>query len=147
MSYALKLVAQYLLIKHVTILHAYRTVLNTSAENSCSIACDIARKLLRENLHPVLLRIDREVLPNDNNHTLVPRLYEGRKTWGTYWVCECNGIVYDPLIGFPTKLDLYAHAAFDCPVKIQAGITAEQVPEFVHTRRRVKRKLANCLSR
>jgi hypothetical protein len=44
--------------------------------------------------------------------TLAPIRYAGRVKWGGHQVAAAEGLIYDPMLGYPVKIEDYPRAAF-----------------------------------
>jgi hypothetical protein len=51
---------------------------------------------------------------------LIPRRFSGCSVpaWTTHYVCCCDGLAYDPLLGRPEPLETYSTAVFGCEIPI-----------------------------
>ena len=52
---------------------------------------------------------------------LIPRRFSGHRSvpaWTTHYVCCCDGLAYDPLLGRPEPLETYSSAVFGCEIPV-----------------------------
>ena len=96
------LILEYLRRKHQTLRNDYHTPDGIYYESCTELACDVAKLSLKEGIKPSLLSVRGETLPDGvNTKTLVPKLFEGRVTWGGHVVCAKGDIILDPMVGNP----------------------------------------------
>lgn len=85
----------------------------------------IAERLRAEGRQPWIgmLRKVEEREGGRFHFPLVPRRFSGRSVpaWTTHYVCCCDGLAYDPLLGRPESLETYSSAVFGCEIPITAS--------------------------
>ena len=81
----------------------------------CSnIALQIAARLFKDGKYPSILQFSEADVETGilTFKELKPLLYEGRVSWGFHVVCQCDGLIYDPVLGDPISVQLYSIQMF-----------------------------------
>ena len=90
--------------------------------NCLAIAREIARLLVDRGRQPFIAYLHKEESRAGSrfHYPLIPKKYTGRITWTKHYVCCCDGVVYDPMLERPVRIDQYSRAAFgaDYPMDI-----------------------------
>jgi hypothetical protein len=96
----------------------YRDESELGYSSSCTlVAIELAKKLAEEGRNPQIFTITGAVTDSvGNTKALVPKVYEGRITWGAHVVCVADGVVYDPMLSTPLPVEEYLTEAFNQPV-------------------------------
>lgn len=102
----------YLQEKFFDLENDYSTSDGNHAQSCSLIATKVASLLKKEGGSPQILIITGMKVDSVNTETLYPRRYEGRVKWGGHVVCECGGVVYDPMLGIPVNTEEYLKTAF-----------------------------------
>ena len=129
-------VLDYLRKKHQTIVNCYKDEDGKFSESCGLIAIDIAELLQQEMLEPNIMIIPGQI----QNHgiDLVPIIFKGKiEPWGAHQVCCCNGLAFDPILGFPIAIKDYTRAVFGEEISMRIVITSEEIREIL--RRRMKK--------
>jgi hypothetical protein len=96
-------------------LNEKRRLLAINYEANClAIARDIAGLLSDGGSQPVIMCLHKEEpTPKGRFHyPLIPKKYNGRVSWTKHYVCCCDGIVYDPMLEGPVRVEQYSMAVF-----------------------------------
>ena len=101
------------------------------AESCILIAVDVARLILKEGGRPEIVSINGKKIDSSNTKSIFPALYKGRVKWGAHMVCVNEGIVYDPMVGYPLELSEYLDTVFSEPVDSVVRIPQERIVDFV----------------
>jgi hypothetical protein len=105
---------RFLVKSHRQTLAAYQ-ILKGKPRTFCSVvAIEVAKRLLAEGKKPKLLWISQPRYESDDScwYYLTPRLFDGEFTWACHIVCAVGGVVYDPLIGTPLRIETYLQRTF-----------------------------------
>lgn len=101
-------------------------------EDCYCVAEDIANALLDDGQKSKIFKIMGEnpaVSYWPRNQNLVPKVYEGRVSWGAHFVCISAGLVYDPILSAPEPLDTYAAMAFGIPIELTFEKEFSEIPK------------------
>jgi hypothetical protein len=88
-------------------------------ENCVTHACALAEALLGEGRAPWIGRL-REVIPRGDttfHPPLIPKRFPGT-TWNTHYVCCSGNEVFDPMVGEPVAVEVYAERVFGRPITV-----------------------------
>ena len=120
----MKSVSNYMGNKHTTLVNNYCTPDGVNSESCGLIALTIARLMLAEGRMPYIAAIKGE-------EALVPKLFDGRVTWGSHQVCCADGMAYDPMLGVePVPINDYCERAFQGEVSMSVLISQDRIKEF-----------------
>ncbi|HWQ59807.1 MAG TPA: hypothetical protein VN420_01515 [Candidatus Fimivivens sp.] len=103
----------------------------THAASCASMAVDVARLVCSEGGMPSILLIEGEKVDSINTATLKPVRYKGTVSWGGHVACECDGTLYDPLVGTPMKEHEYLRSVFSDPVASEVLISSDEMEGFL----------------
>lgn len=99
------------------------------------IAIDIAKIIISKGGNPQIINIKSKIINPETRQpkNIVPRRYvnSGQVRWIDHTVCENNGLIYDPLIGFPISKENYLISTFTEPVIFTIDFTSEQTKTFI----------------
>lgn len=95
------------------------------------IAYDIARKLLNDGKQPVIIQVLGKIIDDVGNRKAIFPKQLKEISWGGHQACLVEGLVYDPMIGKPLKLEDYFDIAFEGEVEYQVVIPFSEIEEFV----------------
>lgn len=128
-----KAVLEYLKNKHTTIVNDYRTPDGLWSEHCGLIAVDIAKLLLDDGRQPCIAEVFEDVHTGHFLHRkeLLPKIFDGRISWGAHQVCCCDGQAFDPIIGNPIPVERYTEAVFGEDINIKVIVPYEKIEEFV----------------
>lgn len=127
-------VKDYLDRKHQIFRKDYRTEDGKYAESCSAMAIDIAELLLQDGEKPSLMSIRGDEVKKscwEYNKPLVPKVYDGRISWGRHVVCALGDTILDPMVGKPMKAEDYRREVFTEPVNIEEAVSAEFIEEFI----------------
>ena len=82
--------------------------------NCLKIARDIAGLLIAGKSQPFIACRHKEEdrVEGRFHYPLMPKKYKGRVTWTIHYVCCCDGMVYDPMLEEPVRIEQYSMAVF-----------------------------------
>ncbi len=105
---------------------------NGQREHCLLLAIDVAKLILEEGGHPSLYAIRGQIIDSAGNQKiLIPKLYNGKITWGGHTVCENQGLVYDPMIGRIVPLLQYLEETFTEPVTGKILVPSDKIQDFI----------------
>lgn len=104
--------AKYLQEKFSDLENDYKTPDGNNAQSCSLIALEVASILKKEGRVPQIVTITGMKVDSVNTETLYPKRYEGRVGWGGHVVCQCDGLIYDPMVGIPMDKDTYLQTTF-----------------------------------
>ena len=117
---------------HPTLANDYRTPDEQYSESCGCIAVDIAKRLLAEDKLPYIAKVQGKLVDSINRHSITPKPFERRISWGAHQVCCENGLAYDPMISTePVALDDYCEMAFEGEVEMDVLVAQDRIREFV----------------
>lgn len=128
------LVMDYLSKKHQTLKNDYRTEDGKYSEHCGLISIEIAELLLQEGERPSLNFVrGNEVKESGliHNRPLLPKIYEGRVSWGVHIVCAVGNTILDPMVGKPMNAEDYRREVFTEQVNLEDAIPEEFMEEFI----------------
>jgi hypothetical protein len=102
----------YLQEKFSDLENDYKTLDGKNAQSCSLIALEVASILKKEGGVPQIVTITGMKVDSVNTETLYPKRYEGRVKWGGHVVCQCDGLIYDPMVGIPIDKDTYLKTTF-----------------------------------
>ncbi len=127
-------VIEYLRKKHHTLKNDYRTEDGKYSEHCGLIAIDIAELLLQGGERPSLKSVRGDEVRESSfihNRSLVPKIYEGRVSWGGHTVCAVGDTVFDPMVGKPMNAEDYRREVFTETVNFGEVVPEEFIEEFL----------------
>jgi hypothetical protein len=101
-------------------LHAVSKQIDDTYPGDCRKHAEELAKLLRhEGRQPWIGRLRKTTELNGStlHHPLIALRFRGRglraiPAWTTHYVCCCDGLAYDPLLGEPVPIESYSERAF-----------------------------------
>lgn len=131
-------VMDYLRKKHQTLKKDYRTEDGKYSEHCGLIAIDIAELLLQGGERPSLKSVRGDEVRESgfvHNRSLVPKIYEGRVSWGGHTICAVGDTIFDPMVGEPMNAEDYRREVFTEPVNLEDQVPEEFMKEFIQRRK------------
>lgn len=128
-----KTVTEYLYNKHETIVNDYKTPDGKYSEHCGLIALEIADLLIADGHTPSILEVKENFNENGFIHSksLLPKIYEGRVSWGAHQICSCDGLIFDPILDRPIKTENYTKEVFGEDIKTGVIFSPEETKEAV----------------
>jgi hypothetical protein len=127
-------VADFLAAKGKALSSDYRDQ-DGNAEACVLLARDVARLLVQQGKRPTILSIAGKLLPGSkiNSEALIPIQYReaAKVSWGGHFVCACDGLIYDPMLGEPVAIDAYSQRAFGAETQIKTLIGEDKIDDFI----------------
>ena len=101
--------------------------------NCLKIARDIAGLLIAGKSQPFIACLHKEEdrVEGRFHYPLMPKKYKGRVTWTKHYVCCCDGMVYDPMLEEPVRIEQYSMAVFGEDFPLEIYVAEEAVEEYV----------------
>jgi hypothetical protein len=123
---------EYMANLYPTLANDYRTPDGKHSESCGCIAVDIAKRLLAEDKVPYIARVQGKLIDTINRHSITPKPFNGRISWGAHQVCCEDGLVYDPMVApKPVAIDDYCKMTFEGEVEMDVLVAQDRIREFV----------------
>ena len=116
----------YLSEMHKELSHSYEA-------NCLAISRHVAGLLLDAGKQPVIVCLHKEEDRAEAtfHYPLIPTKYNGRITWTKHYACCCDGIVYDPMLEEPIRVEQYSVATFGVEFPIEIYVAEEAMGEYL----------------
>lgn len=65
------------------------------------------------------------------NKALVPKIYQGRVSWGGHVVCAVGDFNYDPMVGEVMDKESYKNEVFTVPIDLTEAFSSQTLKEML----------------
>lgn len=105
-------------------------LLNNDYRAACGlIAWEIAEMFIAAGESPTTIFFSKDI--NDGivitSEPLFPLIFQGRVKWGSHEVAVNRGLVYDPILGYPVRINEYSQLVFGKEIPWSDGLTADYI--------------------
>jgi len=101
--------------------------------NCLTAAKIIARRLLAEGRRPWIARLRKTELRGDAvfHVPLTPPALKLLRTWNTHYVCCCDEVAYEPVVGGKVPLESYSADVFEQEIDLEVFVSVHDLPDYV----------------
>ncbi|MBU3905076.1 MAG: hypothetical protein KJ906_02935 [Nanoarchaeota archaeon] len=100
--------------------------------NHCDVvAADISKRLLEDDKISQVLEFSKYT--DEKLKLITPQLYGGKVQWKLHLVCDCNNLIYDPMLEKPIKIADYSKMVFGEYVPRVVHVSKNDIVKFIET--------------
>lgn len=101
--------------------------------NCLAAARELSALLLGEGLSPWLARLRKAEARGDEvfHFPLIPRVEGLKATWTTHYVCCCDDVAYEPVVGRAMRLENYSAELFGEVIPMEVFIPSNELQNYL----------------